>query len=218
MPELPPGEADLRALSERFSEAEQRIRAPIGQAPEGDRSNLLREALLGLVVLRRRNFKDPVVRAYLHEYTGAAQTPFVTLPGPLAERLDRGLQAASEGHQERPSGGCPGALPNRTASNGLGGRVRGPHPQPLKVSSLSTGGQQFGRSARPDGAATSAMSQQQRTTPASFVGGVISKQKCHRKACDFQSTVRVIGLDRGQIVDWTRKGSGSLSDPQGGSA
>ena len=113
MPELPPGEADLRALSERFSEAEQRIRAPIGQAPEGDRSNLLREALLGLVVLRRRNFKDPVVRAYLHEHTGAAQTPFVTLPGPLAERLDRGLQAASEGHQERPSGGCPGALPQQ---------------------------------------------------------------------------------------------------------
>lgn len=82
MPELTPGEADLRALSERFSEAEQRIRAPIGQAPEGDRSNLLREALLGLVVLRRRNFKDPVVRAYLHEHTGAAQTPFVTLLGP----------------------------------------------------------------------------------------------------------------------------------------
>src|SRR5215216_1473394 len=127
MPELTPGEADLRALSERFSEAEQRIRALIAQAPEGDRSNLLRE-LCWAWSCRRRSFKDPVVRAYLHEHTRGRADAVRDLAGSLAERLDRGLQAASEEHQERPSGGCPGALPQQNREQWP--RWAGPKPAP----------------------------------------------------------------------------------------
>ena len=64
MPEPPPGEADLRALAERFSEAETRIRALVARSVEGSRRDNLTEALDLLGALRGEDFRGPVGRAY----------------------------------------------------------------------------------------------------------------------------------------------------------
>ena len=98
MPDPPRGEADLRALSERFSEAEQRIRALIARAASGDRRSLLREALITLVALRGLDFRTPVLAAYLaslREAGGGARARTVRdLAGSLAQKLDGGVQTA----------------------------------------------------------------------------------------------------------------------------
>jgi hypothetical protein len=64
MPQPPAGEADLRGLSERFSEAEARIRALLAKAPAGDRRKLLTEALAILLALRHEDARTPVIVAY----------------------------------------------------------------------------------------------------------------------------------------------------------
>ena len=64
-PEPPPGEADLRALSARFSEVEARLRALIGKAPAGDRRALYSEAAKAVIALRGEDYRAPVVTAYL---------------------------------------------------------------------------------------------------------------------------------------------------------
>ena len=65
MPEPPSGEADLRALSERFSYAERRIRALVVQSVESVRRRTnLNEALDLLASLRREDFRGPVETAY----------------------------------------------------------------------------------------------------------------------------------------------------------
>lgn len=95
MPEPPAGEAELRTLSERFREAEARLRVLIGRAPEGDRRRLLAIAIAILVALRREDFGEPVLTAY----TVAARTPgrrravvaVGDLARSLAHKLDRGV-------------------------------------------------------------------------------------------------------------------------------
>jgi hypothetical protein len=95
LPAAPSGEANLRALSERFSEAEARIRALVAQAPEGDRRKLLTEALSILVTLRREDFRGPVHAAYFAAFKRRGGDRPVDLAGSLAKRLDRGAQLAS---------------------------------------------------------------------------------------------------------------------------
>jgi hypothetical protein len=95
-----PGEADLRALSERFREAERRIRALIGRAVETSlRREHLTEALLILIMLRREDFRGPVISAYLMAFRqvrrGGEQRGAADLAGSLAQKLDGGAQTAA---------------------------------------------------------------------------------------------------------------------------
>jgi hypothetical protein len=106
MPAEPPGEADLRALSERFAQAEARIRALLARAPNGDRRALLIEALGLLVALGREDARGPVATAYLvafREVAGLAlarRAVVEDLAGPLALKLERGAQRASAGARD----------------------------------------------------------------------------------------------------------------------
>jgi hypothetical protein len=101
MPAEPPGEAGLRALSERFARAEARIRALVAGAPEGDPRKLLTEALTILLALRRLDARDPIATAYLAAFGSVVGGPARRrrartddLAGSLALRLDRGAQTA----------------------------------------------------------------------------------------------------------------------------
>jgi hypothetical protein len=100
MPDLPAGERDLRVLSERFAQAEARIRALLARAPEGDRRKLLVEALAILIALRREDFRAPVITAYLAAFRavrrrGGRARAVDDLAGSLAAKLDRGPQTAA---------------------------------------------------------------------------------------------------------------------------
>jgi hypothetical protein len=61
----PPGEADLRALTGRFEDAERRVRALLGHVLTGDRRSLYGEARLVMVDLCRQDFRGPVTATYL---------------------------------------------------------------------------------------------------------------------------------------------------------
>jgi hypothetical protein len=106
MPDPPRGEADLRALSERFSEAERRIRALIARAQKGDRRGLVIEAIAILITIRRLDFGVPVITAYLDAFhavrLGGAALPAGAddLAGSLAKRLDGGVQTATANARE----------------------------------------------------------------------------------------------------------------------
>jgi hypothetical protein len=106
MPHAPAGEADLRALSERFAQAEARIRALLAQAPAGDRRKLLTEALAILVALRREDARGPVAVAYLAAFKESAglarrrRAAVDDLAASLALKLDRGAQTASASARE----------------------------------------------------------------------------------------------------------------------
>jgi hypothetical protein len=99
LPVAPAGEASLRALAERFADAEARVRALLARAPEGDRRELLKEAVAILIALRRENFRGPVHAAYLDAFRairrGGSRTAANDLAGSLAVKLDRGAQTAS---------------------------------------------------------------------------------------------------------------------------
>lgn len=97
-----PAEDDLRALSERFSWAESRIRALVRRAPTGDRRALLTEGLAILLVLRREAIGagEHVGRAYA--VAALAIAKLTGRPAPdgaraydlgrsLAHRLDRAV-------------------------------------------------------------------------------------------------------------------------------
>jgi hypothetical protein len=75
MPADPAGEAALRALSERFAQAEARIRALLARAPAGDRRALLTEALSILPALRREGARGPIAIAYLAAFAGVVGGP-----------------------------------------------------------------------------------------------------------------------------------------------
>ena len=106
MPVPPAGEASLRALSERFADAEARIRALLAQAPAGDRRELLTEALAILVALRREDARGPVATAYLAAFKEAVglarrrRAAVDDLAGSLALKLDRGARTASASARE----------------------------------------------------------------------------------------------------------------------
>jgi len=68
----PPGEAGLRALSERFAQGETRIRALLLQVHAGDRRALLTEALTILNALRQEDARGAVSTAYLSAYRDVA--------------------------------------------------------------------------------------------------------------------------------------------------
>ncbi len=104
MPTYPPGEADLRALARRFADAERRVRALLARAPEGDRRELLSEALTLLEALRREDLRAPVFAAYLAAFRatrpGGDVAAVEELAGSLALKLDRGAQKAAESARE----------------------------------------------------------------------------------------------------------------------
>jgi hypothetical protein len=99
-----PGEAGLRALSERFSDAETRIRALVAKAPAGDRRELLTEALAILIALRHEDARTPVIAAYLAAFRavrrGGSAQDARDLAGSLALKLDRGAQTATKGTRQ----------------------------------------------------------------------------------------------------------------------
>jgi hypothetical protein len=104
MPHAPAGEANLRALSERFAQAEARIRALVAKAPAGDRRQLLTETLAILVALRHEDARTPVIAAYLAAFRavrrGGSAQDARDLAGSLALKLDRGAQTASASVRE----------------------------------------------------------------------------------------------------------------------
>ena len=104
---LPP-EAELLALAGRFAEAEQLIRALLGQAVDGDRRELLREALAILLGLRREAQGAGAWVALAYAVAAAAAgaltgRPVATgaragdLGRSLAHKLDRGVLRAEQG-------------------------------------------------------------------------------------------------------------------------
>lgn len=96
----PEGEADLRALARRFDDAERRVQDLLDRAPEGNRRELLTEALDLLVALRREDLRGPVITAYLAAFrdvrSGGGAGAVRDLAGSLAKRLDGGARTASE--------------------------------------------------------------------------------------------------------------------------
>ena len=104
MPVPPAGEADLGALSERFAQAEARVRALLAKAPAGDRRKLLTEALAILVALRHEDTRMPVIMAYLAAFRavrrGGVAQDARDLAGSLALKLDRGARTASGAARE----------------------------------------------------------------------------------------------------------------------
>jgi hypothetical protein len=103
-----PGEDRLRALSRRFADAERRVRALVTAAPEGDRRELLREALTILVDLRElaTGADLDLMRAYAIAAGGISSITGEPVPDAerardlgrtLALRLDRAAARAEEG-------------------------------------------------------------------------------------------------------------------------
>lgn len=100
-----PAEAGLRALAQRFAVAERRVRALLVRAPAGDRRELLHQALLHLLGLRKeaQAAAEQVEAAYagaalaVHRLTGYP-TPDPTrareLGRSLAAKLDRAVTTA----------------------------------------------------------------------------------------------------------------------------
>lgn len=95
MPSPPPGEADLRALTRRFEDAERRVRALVAQAPDGDRRALLIEALRILIVLRQDDLRGPIISAYLGAFESARGAD-LRVPDDLAASLHRKLDRAAQ--------------------------------------------------------------------------------------------------------------------------
>lgn len=103
-------EHDLTALARAFADAEARVRALVAQAPDGDRRELLREALLILTELRRRLDDATIgVEVAYALAVGAVQqlqgrnielpdpAPVTTIGGGLAKTLHDAVQTAQEG-------------------------------------------------------------------------------------------------------------------------
>ena len=102
MPTYPPGEADLRALARRFADAERRVRALLARAPEGDRRQLLSEALtlLGAPPGGPPGAGVRGVPRRLPCNPGGDVAAVEELAGSLALKLDRGAQKAAESARE----------------------------------------------------------------------------------------------------------------------
>jgi hypothetical protein len=104
MPDPPRGERELRALSERFREAEQRIRALVARAPEGDRQALLVAVIAILIALRRLDLGGPAITAYLAAFRavrrGGRAEAADDLSRSLASKLDRGAQTVQGNARE----------------------------------------------------------------------------------------------------------------------
>src|SRR5437762_602765 len=103
MPPPPAGEDDLRALATRFANAERRIRALIAAAPDGDRRDLLREALELLVALRQHladGAAGAAVQAAYVAARGGGGRAVDDLARSLHLKLDRGARTASGSARE----------------------------------------------------------------------------------------------------------------------
>jgi hypothetical protein len=96
MPVTPTGEADLRALADRFVDAEAGITVWLAEAAGGDQRRWLTQALEVVAALRRLDLRGPVVTAYLHEHPEGSATAVRDLAGSLAVKLDRGVVTATE--------------------------------------------------------------------------------------------------------------------------
>jgi hypothetical protein len=90
----PAGERELRALARRFADAERRVRGLLARAPEEDRRELLREALLVLAQLRRLQPERAVETAYLAAFARGDVRRVRDLAGSLSSKLDKAAQTA----------------------------------------------------------------------------------------------------------------------------
>jgi hypothetical protein len=96
MPDLPPGEHDLRDLALRFAQAEGYVLTLLRKAATGDRIASTKHALSTLAALRLLDHRAPVVSAYMHEHPMGRPDAVRDLAGSLARRLDTGAQVAAD--------------------------------------------------------------------------------------------------------------------------
>src|SRR4051794_25641153 len=96
MPALPPGEAQLQKLGERFTGADAAIGGWLAEAAIGDPRRDITQTLEEVPRPRRPGHRGPVVAAYLAEHPEGRASAVKDLADGLALKLDQGAVSAAD--------------------------------------------------------------------------------------------------------------------------